>query len=91
MGLSHLRRAIKLVNSAADGADDEEVTPAQIADEVGRALATSRRRGLEGCSARLQEALDAIADGMPADYVAGLLYSALALSQGAASPARGGA
>ena len=84
-----IRRAIALVNSAADGADDEELTPTEIAEVIRDAreaddLASSAQ------AARVQrflgEALDAVADGMSADYTAMILYAALgALQEGSAS------
>lgn len=51
------------------------MTPQQIAGEVQAAL-----RSLppdDPARRRLQEGLDAVADGMPLDYVARILYAAL--------------
>jgi len=65
------------VNSAADGAGDEEVTPSEIAEMIRDAL-ESGHQGFEGkVRDYLLEALDAVSDGMPADYTAMILYAAL--------------
>ncbi|MGH7904392.1 MAG: hypothetical protein ACREPA_09765 [Candidatus Dormibacteraceae bacterium] len=86
--MTHLGRAIALVNAAADGAGDEEVTPAEIAREIRLALASARRRALNESATQLVAALDALADGMPCDHVAGLLYAALARSRVTSGGAR---
>ncbi len=84
-----VRRAIALVNAAADGADDEEVTPSQIA-EVIRDAREAPDLGSDPRSTRVQrflgEALDAVADGMSADYVGMILYAALGALQEGGSP-----
>ncbi|HEX6548941.1 MAG TPA: hypothetical protein VF134_09385 [Candidatus Dormibacteraeota bacterium] len=75
-----IRRAIALVNAAADGADDEELTPSVIAEVIRDAREApdlGRLAGHERAQRFLGEALDAVADGMPADYVAMILYAAL--------------
>ena len=79
--MSHLGRAISLVNAAADGAGDEEVSPLEMAAEIRRALDSAARRGREEAASLLGEALEALADGQPADRVAALLYAARASSQ----------
>ena len=69
-----LAAAIAAVNEVADGADDSELTPSEIARLIRRVLAGTP----EGRARRyLDEALDAVADGMPGDTVATLLYAAL--------------
>jgi hypothetical protein len=79
-----VRRAIALVNAAADGADDEEVTPSAIAEVIRDARESPDLSG-HPQEARVQrflgEALDAVADGMSADYVAMILYAALGALQ----------
>ena len=81
-----VRRAIALVNAAADGADDEEVTPSEIAEVIRDAREAADLRThpqAERVQRFLGEALDAVADGMSADYVAMILYAALgALQEG---------
>jgi hypothetical protein len=75
-----VRRAIALVNSAADGADDSEVTPSQIAEVIRDAREAPDLNELpqaERAQRFLGEALDAVADGMSADYVGMILYAAL--------------
>ena len=72
-----IRRAVALVNSAADGADDEEVTPSEIAEVIRDALESPELRRDPQVIKYLNEALDAVSDGMPADYTAMILYSAL--------------
>jgi hypothetical protein len=75
-----IRRAISLVNAAADGADDDELTPSEIAEVIRDAREALERERLPGhgpVQRFLGEALDAVADGMPADYVAMILYAAL--------------
>ena len=69
--------AINLVNSAADGAGDEEVTPSGIAEAIRDALEASPAATPPRVRKYLLEALDAVSDGMPADYVAMILYAAL--------------
>jgi hypothetical protein len=71
-----------LLDAAADGADDQDVTPAEIASEISAALARA-----EGEPRRLlQEALDAVSDGLPADHVATILKAALANLSGSTTP-----
>jgi hypothetical protein len=70
------------VTAAADGAGDDEVTPAEIAAELRQAIASAELRDRPGVVARLGEALDAVSDGMPEDYVATILRSALGSGSG---------
>ncbi len=72
-----IRKAIALVNAAADGAGDEELTPTEIAESIRDCL--ELREIEQGSNVRkyLGEALDATSDGMPADFVAMTLYAAL--------------
>lgn len=64
---------MRLLDAAADGAGDEDVTPAEIAAEIAAALAESvgEPRRL------LAEALDALSDGLPGDHVETILQAAL--------------
>jgi hypothetical protein len=76
----HIRRAISLVNSVADEAGDEEITPSEIAEAIRDAVEAGA--GLPEKARRyLLEALDSVSDGMPADYVAMSLYAALGVLQ----------
>jgi hypothetical protein len=68
-----------LANAAADDAGDEEVTPSQIAGAIGKAVAALKMPTDEAVAAKLREAQDAVADGMPPDYTVAILYSALSL------------
>lgn len=78
-----IRRAIALVNSVADGAGDEEITPTEIADAVRDCLELKEIDDVPNVRRYLGEALDAVSDGMPADFVAMTLYAALgALREG---------
>ena len=72
-----IRKAITLVNAVADGAGDEELTPTEIAEAIRDCLEMTEIG--QGTNARryLGEALDAVSDGMPADFVAMTLYAAL--------------
>ena len=79
-----VRRAIALVNSAADGADDEEVTPSEIAEVIRDAREAEdlyESPQADRVQRFLGEALDAVADGMSADYVGMILYAALGALQ----------
>jgi hypothetical protein len=75
-----IREAIRLLNAVSDDADDEEITPSMIAEVIRDAREAPGIDSLPGCD-RVQkflgEALDAVADGMPADYIALHLYAAL--------------
>ncbi len=78
-----IRRAIVLVNAVADGAGDEEITPTEIAEAVRDCLELSDLDQVPNVRKFLGEALDAVSDGMPADFVAMTLYAALgALGEG---------
>ena len=70
-----IRRAIGLLEAVSDGADDGEIGPSDIAEAVRDALENA---DLPPQARRfLNEALDAVSDGMPGDYVAMGLYAAL--------------
>ena len=73
----HIRRAIALVNAVSDGPTDEEITPSEIAEAIRDALEVGEGELLPIAHRFLVEALDAVSDGMPADYVAMSLYAAL--------------
>lgn len=76
-GVELIRRAIGLATAAADGAGDEEVTPSEIAEVIRDALESPDLTRDRQVVKYLQEALDAVSDGMPPDYTAMILYSAL--------------
>jgi hypothetical protein len=65
------------VNGAADGAGDEDVTPSRIAASIRSALRSPEVASEPEVRLLLSQALDAVADGMPADSAAMLLYAAL--------------
>src|SRR4030081_2813061 len=78
-----IRKAIALVNSVADDAGDEEITPTEIAEAIRDCLESSDVDDAPNVRKYLGEALDAVSDGMPADFVAMTLYAALgALQEG---------
>jgi hypothetical protein len=78
-----IRRAIAVVNAAADGAGDEEITPTEIAEAIRDCLELAEIGSIPNVRKYLGEALDATSDGMPADFVAMTLYAALgALQEG---------
>src|SRR4029077_14008917 len=72
-----VRKAIALVNAVADGAGDEDITPTEIAEAIRDCL--ELREIYKGSNVRkyFVEALDAVSDVMPADFVAMTLYAAL--------------
>ena len=72
-----IRSAIALVNSVADGAGDEEVTPSEIAEVIRDAIECDDWVAADKVNRYLGDALDAVSDGMPADFVAMILYAAL--------------
>ena len=72
-----IRKAIALVNSVADDAGDEEITPTEIAEAIRDCLELSQIDEVPKVRHYLGEALDAVSDGMPADFVAMTLYAAL--------------
>lgn len=81
-----IRRAIALVNSVADEAGDEEITPTEIAEAIRDCLELTEVDETSNVRRYLGEALDAVSDGMPADFVAMTLYAALgALREGASN------
>jgi hypothetical protein len=82
-----IRKAIALVNSVADGADDEDVTPTEIAEAIRDCLELKEIDAVANVRQYLGEALDAVSDGMPADFVAMTLYAALGALQEGSSPA----
>ena len=76
-----------MVNAAADGAGDEDLTPSEIAEAVRDALELAEIDAVPNVRRYLGEALDAVSDGMPADFVAMILYAALgALQEGGPPP-----
>jgi len=78
-----IRKAIGLVNSVADGAGDEDITPTEIAEAIRDCLELSDVDRVANVRRYLGESLDAVLDGMPADFVAMTLYAALgALREG---------
>ncbi len=80
---ARIRKAIAVVNAAADGAGDEEITPTEIAEAIRDCLELPETASIPNVRKYLGEALDATSDGMPADFVAMTLYAALgALQEG---------
>ena len=72
-----------MVNAVADGAGDEEITPTEIAEAIRDCLEQRQIDQVPIVRKYLGEALDAVSDGMPADFVAMTLYAALgALQEG---------
>jgi hypothetical protein len=82
-----IRKAIALVNSVADGAGDEDITPTEIAEAIRDCLELKEIDTIANVRQYLGEALDAVSDGMPADFVAMTLYAALGALQEGSSPA----
>jgi len=73
------------VNAVADGAGDEDITPTEIAEAIRDCLELRQVDEVPNIRKYLGEALDAVSDGMPADFVAMTLYAALgALQEGEA-------
>jgi hypothetical protein len=72
-----IRKAIALVNSVADEAGDEEITPTEIAESIRDCLELAELDAVPTVRRYLNEGLDAVSDGMPADFVAMTLYAAL--------------
>jgi len=72
-----IRKAIALVNEVADSAGDEEITPTEIAEAIRDCLELNDVEQGSNVRKYLGEALDAVSDGMPADFVAMTLYAAL--------------
>jgi len=78
-----IRKAIALINAVEDGAGDEEITPTELAEAIRDCLELSDVDRVPNVRRYLGEALDAVSDGMPADFVAMTLYAALgALQEG---------
>jgi hypothetical protein len=73
----HIRRAIALVNAVSDGPTDEEITPSEIAEAIRDAIEAAPGESPPQAKRYLVDSLDAVSDGMPADYVAMSLYAAL--------------
>jgi hypothetical protein len=73
----HIRRAISLVDAVSDGPTDQEITPGEIAEAVRDAIEAAGGELPPQAQRYLSEALDAVSDGMPGDYVAMSLYAAL--------------
>jgi hypothetical protein len=82
-----IRKAIALVNSVADGAGDEDITPTEIAEAIRDCLELSDVDLVANVRRYLGEALDAVSDGMPADFVAMTLYAALGAYREGSAPA----
>ncbi len=80
-----IRRAIALVNAVADEAGDEEITPTEIAEAIRDCLELDTIDAVPNVRRYLGEALDAVSDGMPADFVAMTLYAALGALRESAS------
>jgi hypothetical protein len=81
-----IRKAIALINAVEDGAGDEEITPTEIAEAIRDCLELKEVDSTPNVRRYLGEALDAVSDGMPADFVAMTLYAALgALQEGGAA------
>src|SRR5260370_9757306 len=72
-----VRKAITLVNAVADGAGDEDIRPTEIAEAIRDCLGLAAIQQGSNVRKYLGEALDAVSDGMPADFVAMTLYAAL--------------
>ena len=67
----------------ADEAGDEEITPTELAEAIRDCLEMNDIDQVPNVRRYLGEALDAVSDGMPADFVAMTLYAALgALREG---------
>jgi hypothetical protein len=73
----HIRRAISLVDAVSDGPTEQEITPIEIAEAVRDAIEAAGGELPPQAQRYLSEALDAVSDGMPGDYVAMSLYAAL--------------
>jgi hypothetical protein len=79
--VERIRKAIALINAVEDGAGDEEITPTEIAEAIRDCLELSDVDIVPNVRRYLGEALDAVSDGMPADFVAMTLYAALGALQ----------
>jgi len=76
-GREFIREAIRIANQAADRPGDDEFTPSELAEPIRDALESRDLSGDHQLIKYLHEALDSVSDGMPPDYTAMLLYSAL--------------
>ena len=65
------------MDAVSDGPTDQEITPSEIAEAVRDAIEAAGDELPPQALRYLDEALDAVSDGMPADYVAMSLYAAL--------------
>src|SRR5260370_41609818 len=72
-----IRNAIALVNSVADGAGDEDITPKENAEAIRDCLELSEIDDVANVRRYLGEALDAESDGMPAGFVSVTLFAEL--------------
>ena len=73
-----IEAAIELVEAAADGAGDDEITPSEIAGQIRDALELDELAEHPPLVRQyLVESLDSVSDGMPAEHVAMALYAAL--------------
>ena len=70
-----------MVNAVTDGAGDEDITPTEIAEAIRDCLELRQVDEVPNVRKYLGEALDAVSDGMPADFVAMTLYAALGVLQ----------
>src|SRR5258708_21668377 len=82
-----IRKAIALINAVEDGAGDEDITPTEIAEAIRDCLELSDVDRVPNVRRYLGEALDAVSDGMPADFVAMTLYAAPGALQERSYPA----
>ena len=69
------------MNAVTDGAGDEDITPTEIAEAIRDCLELRQVDEVPNVRKYLGEALDAVSDGMPADFVAMTLYAALGVLQ----------
>jgi uncharacterized protein YndB with AHSA1/START domain len=73
-----IRRAIALATAAAGDAEDQEITPSEIASVIRDALEEiPELLENEQVIRYLHEAFHAVSDGMPSDYTIMILYAAL--------------
>jgi hypothetical protein len=70
-------QAITLATAVADGANDEEITPGEIALIIHQAIESPDLVGRRSALAYLQEALEAVSDGKPPDHTVMILQGAL--------------
>ena len=70
-----------MLNAVTDGAGDEDITPTEIPEAIRDCLELRQVDEVPNVRKYLGEALDAVSDGMPADFVAMTLYAALGVLQ----------